>query len=790
MTGKKLLPILLSVLSLCAFSAQEPQKSSNKIVIQAGGLTFTFSAPAKGMGLCSLKNREGQEFLSPQSKSGWARLWRVKLTSDRKNPKAFVTVNNMTRCARAYAKPGDPAKLVWEGVKVGDEPAAIDVTLSIGTDRTTGMADLRISVRNRSSKYGIFQTYCPDLELGYLSPEGKDDFLLLNPAEGRQMQDPIHWARNTEQETERFMLTTDGESDVNIEKGTTGFGFGACEPYGLPYPSDRGQMQFAAYYVKHGNFYHSAAEKGAGLYLATHDWDFNPKVFFASPWPSRKNLLFSISHLPTESCRPGLDYRQPYPMLIGGFKGDWFDASMIYRKNVQRAPWLKKGKLAGRPDVPEWVKRATAVYRGHSWDTTVAKNVPCIEAYRKYVAGPMGVQWYAWDADLLPGGTMDCGCFPPNSRAKEGFPEAVARLKKQDIHVIPYVNSRLWSKGGNMKYTRDEKEALPYFEESITGGTNTWEANDGSHWNHVCVHTQYWRDFLANVFGDMVKLYGVDGVYADQGGLVCYAGGYYNEQGCFKAAHKHPLGVTRASTMAERIRQEEFLWRMRLVNPKAFLVGEGSSECFIDQIPLKLIHYEIWPGHVPSFEAVYHDYIATFGRDVTMRPKTPGDPRAFMQMGWLYTIGAQIGRLRAASLEAAEYREARDFLHRVTAGKDKYHRFLNLGEMQKPPMLSEVPLITTREFVRINNVCSFDSVLASAWRSPEGKVGIAVTNMAEKAQNVTISFDPAWYGFKGSVKVAEAFPADLKYSLRKRAGKDSLEVTLPAHSAEFFVLAE
>ncbi|MCK5802978.1 MAG: hypothetical protein KAI66_09110, partial [Lentisphaeria bacterium] len=342
-------------------------------------------------------------------------------------------------------------------------------------------------------------------------------------------------------------LATDGAPVVR--KVSDGYGFGSLRPHGLPYPTARGQVQFCAYYEKAGrDAYHPAAEKGAGLYLATYDGAPHPKVFFLSPDRARGVLTCEVAHYPESSAAPGAGYEQPYPVILDGFLGDWYDAASLYRSWAVRQRWCAKGPLHARGDVPEWLKNVTAVLR---FDTRRYDNKAAISlaaAYRDTLPGALLVQWYSW-AEVEKTKGRSTYAFPPVAEAAEGFREIVEKLASQRVYVMPYVNARLWAA------RRDGyEEALPYAARSRNGERHSYgvvKDDKVSGAAYMCVQTPFWQDYVLGVCRDMKRKYSVPALYLDQqtgahfGGCLAL-GGAQESGGCFDPAHGHPLGVTRA----------------------------------------------------------------------------------------------------------------------------------------------------------------------------------------------------------------------------------------------------
>jgi hypothetical protein len=105
------------------------------------------------------------------------------------------------------------------------------------------------------------------------------------------------------------------------------------------YPSSA-QMQFMAYYSSE-----------AGLYMATHDDQFNVKGI--EYCRAGENGIKMEYHLFAEGAGKG-KYKLPYDMVIGTFEGDWHDAADIYRSWSESSEIPRPTKIANNKDLPDW----------------------------------------------------------------------------------------------------------------------------------------------------------------------------------------------------------------------------------------------------------------------------------------------------------------------------------------------------------------------------------------------------------------------------------------------------
>lgn len=750
------------------YAGLDLRRENGSLVIKSEKLAFTLADEKNGMGMLSIKSTTNVEFMKRGVSPAEAKLWRVKMTPDVKDKAAFVTINNLSECReRRVFRQEDKIILCWNGVSVASEKNAADVHVEIGTDPETGMPDWRLKVTNRSRKYGIWQAYLPELELGVIGDgNGSDDYLLMSPAEGRSVRNPIYWSEQVKEEKIEFDLTTNATASLKNDQNSNGFGFGAQEPYGLPYPSARGQMQLNAYYRKEGNFYYPSRTPMPGLYLAAHDPKGSPKVFYASDEPRNHLLRFVVGHYPEASCRPGTDYIQDYPMLIGFFNGDWYDAAAIYRQWASRQYWLNKGKLYERRDVPEWFLRMTAWIRlTNDRGMTLASCRRYAAMYRDLLSGTLGIQWYGWERGLILSG---CGEFPTTSSGVEGLEETIASIQAKDTYVFPYVNTRVWCKYENDKSwgTRNFDKAAGELQIKPDGspdGALRKVKTDNITFFKVCPHSRYWGDYLTAICSQIVDRYDVRGIYLDEGANLSFGGGAYDVQGCFSEQHPHTPGVTLELLAAERRRFQQIIDMLTARGKQGVLTGEGNSEIFIDIFASKLIHYEIWPGHVPLFSAVYHEYSASYGRTITAKSRVPGDPISAMQTGWQLITGSQLARLWPANFKDDEVQKNLSYAAEGTRLRNgPGYKFLCIGKMLRPPFVSTTPEVVTGQFSRINHICKLPAVLAASWEAPDGDVAVVLTNISEESVEFELEVTPSEYGFKGEIHYEKIFP-DEKY---------------------------
>ncbi|MBO3753750.1 MAG: hypothetical protein FGF53_02545 [Candidatus Brockarchaeota archaeon] len=92
---------------------------------------------------------------------------------------------------------------------------------------------------------------------------------------------------------------------------------------GVYYPSEHFNMQFIAYYAKQVN---------KGLYLADYDSSGTFVKYFGAVNRQGRYLEVLNEHIPEFHSRTKMAL--PYPVVVGVFEGDWWDAAQLYKSWV------------------------------------------------------------------------------------------------------------------------------------------------------------------------------------------------------------------------------------------------------------------------------------------------------------------------------------------------------------------------------------------------------------------------------------------------------------------------
>ena len=693
------------------------QRMANQIVFHNNRVAIAFLDEEQGLGLANVYHLAKGVGFGAKTKTGYRGLvWRLALRTDRGRGNRLPLTNRSASTRKVSVeqrKDGAVLRLRWEGLDLHDEKAALDVTVTVRLRHDSPRSEWRISVDNRSRVWSLWEVYFPELDLGQIGDGPEDDFLVFPRAEGRCHKNPIYgWG--------------------------TGYMTGAAQPHGHDYPGGA-HMQFAAYYEKDGGDLYSAPRR-AGLYLATEDGQLNVKKFLCTNLPQADMICYEVRHYPPDMVTAGSDYDMPFDFVAEAYDGDWYDAAMIYRRWALRQLWCRRGPFVSRDDIPQWFKEADFFFRADSRKgTTTYFRDMCRDAL-KTLHPPVCCHWYSWMSGAEHGNHSLLQYLPP----KPGIADAWRGAREESIHIFPYINAQIWG-----TQTPSFEQARPYTIKDECGKVVNWSSPE---YAQMCRTQKWWRDVLTGVCEQLVKDYEVGGLYLDQ------LGHAFNGL-CLDPTHGHALGGGNHAVMGARAVFEEVRERVGAVVP---VLSEASSEENIDVSAGKIIHYNVWPGFVPLFSAVYHDWWSFYGRNVG---GYEGDALGFMNTGMIFIVGGQIGRIWPGRIPNALKGEGKpwvqeqaEFIRRTVRARRAGAKFLRYGRMLRPlQLVGSLPTVETRRYRGPKRIMSvpvvLPVVLSSVWRAPDGEVGIVLANISDEAVSFAGRFAIADYGLSNRLQL-------------------------------------
>jgi len=658
--------------------------AQDQIRITYGDLEVTFGDAAHAFGVNGIKHLGfSSQFARYPTTGTSTEFWKVRFSDDAGASGSFQELTNFSSATRSYSfDPNAGLSLFFTGLDLPGEADAVDVTVYVKPLPESGMIGWKIDVSNSSSTYAIWNIVFPEIPFANIDGDGPHSTLVVPWSDGRTYINPINGG--------------------SISSGIQ-------EPAGQWYPGGGYQMQYSAYYRKLGHPYYPDPTRSAGVYLAIYDGaPVAPKKFTYTVNAGAGKFTYACTNNPNDVSTIGVDYIMPYDHILGVFAGDWYDAAQIYRQWSTQQGWTSKGPVSSRTDMADWYKKVTAVHRTDGENTTPVESATKALELNGMITGPMMVKWYKW-------GSSRDNDYPPVLDAQPGFATAVSTMVDANIFPFPYVNGRMWS-----SYDPCWPVVKPYAKRD-PDGTIHWASGGDSYCADMEYGTSFWRNYMANICADIVQTHGVKGIYLDEMGKV-------PEYGDYDPNHGIPLGINESSVAFEHQGMEEMVAAVHAIDPDVMFWGEGCAEFAMDVLHGKLISYTLYKGFTtPPFAAVYHDYWSYTGRNTSTE----------MEIGWLFTIGAQIGRLWPSITDDPVII---DYLAGITELRSIASKYLIFGKMMRPPLIDATELPELSQEVK-GNMVYLPAIMASAWKSPYGQLGLAVTNMHDSPLDVNITMD-------------------------------------------------
>lgn len=493
-----------------------------------------------------------------------------------------------------------------------------------------------------------------------------------------------------------------------------------------------------------------------GLYYAVHDPAGALKRFGVNTCRKTREGLFSCAF-------PGIgvglgenSFELAGEMVWERFDGDWYDVAQRYRAfALTKASWLPPVNEKGRMDTPEWMKQVP--FWIMDWmpntnpaadpvptsirpvGTVVADDAWVEEALQlqRELDVPIGYHLYNWH--WIPFNND----FPHYFPVKEGFGEGVARLQAQKVHVMPYINGRLWDTcdkaGEDWQFSsRARRWAVKAEDGSLRIETYESHEPDGSvcRLAAMCPSTPLWREVMAQTISRLFGEYGVDGVYLDQIGA-------RHPDACTDVSHPHPPGGG-----DWWIRSYEALLSQAMLGKPArgMFSTEDNAETYMRHLDGFLTWTWIQDRHVPAFPAVYAGYVAMMGRNTNGVKRTDdGYVRWHIAQQLLY--GQQIGWINA---DVRRFPNQFAFLKKVVHLRYESAAFFCRGCLLRPPQVADdAGTRTTVSGMRLTKTFSYRHVLSGAWRMWDNTgARLFILNCADHAATFVITADAGEYGIR------------------------------------------
>lgn len=536
-----------------------------------------------------------------------------------------------------------------------------------------------------------------------------------------------------------------------------------------------------------------------GIYWGTEDADAWYKKYNLKVYPDRAE--FSISHclrIDVDTC----SYATPYPTVAGVFEGDWIDAGQLYGQWGRKQTWCSESRLQ-KGLVPDWVLN-TALWE---WNRGKSDNVlPDAVALQKHIGLPVSVFWHWWHDCSYDVGYPD---YLPPREGRESFMKAVAEAREEGIHCINYMNSIQW---GDSDPSWEERGAEKWCIRRPNGNTLSYVYNifTGKSLTYMCTATEFWRKTYTDMCDTLVNVYGTGGIYLDQS---CQS------KSCYSAGHGHSVGggnyfVEGHLQMMDEIRESFSSYPY----DQPALGGEYASESWMRHLDIGLplqAGDERMGGHtyeiIPLFPSVYHEFQLCYGNfsmlvsppydekwPAEFRPANPEsllpdefDRQFMMEQARTFIWGIQpcVANFHKHLIETKP--QAMAFLTDMVKTRYRALDFLIRGTFVRCPEFplfeEEIPICKLATYVldgsRLTaSARKVPTLYCSAWKAPDGYLGIAVANISDYQRDIEFLLDPEEYGIPAKGKIT-LITADSAHSvLQEYEGTTIVKFTIPERS--------
>ena len=642
-------------------------------------------------------------------------LWNIFLTGNKTDVSLEADSGDMS-----FEKKANTLSVIWKNVKVANKPIDFTVTAAISLNPDKPELSFRINTHLEDGRYKLKTIVFPVIN-GIKAPAPANETFLFYPQDiGREMQNP---SRNL-------------SGSLNLRYGTWFLA-----------------MQYIALY---GN--------GTGIYFDAKDGNgwFKDFVFSKLENPAGTFRFEVQTPVPADVN----NFAVPFPVNIALFKGDWFDAAMIYRQWAIRQKWCAAGPLSKRENYPhERLKIGTSVY-GYGTLMPQPKEItdalkslkrsdysaiPDELLYKKYARQVDSkrlcddvkklMTYFETPIEVYSHPYMEpFGSGSPRFLLIPGIPESAGSLLKHKCFFAPWTTIHRYDVN-IPKYKKENARQAVVITEN---GTPSIEVADAVMKANMCSATDYWQNGVMEYTEKLLKG-NMNGIYYDE---LSSSG----PEMCYSRNHKHHPGGGNYGLESRRniMKQlhEKFLPRY----PFFYTSGEEACEYYIDVNDINSMSGSFFNDSVPAFQAVYHDY--TFSTAFAAGKfydnycsSRYSDKSGYTNLNefavhasqfWTWGINANRVRfdLPKFSPDAAKFTKEMSQMLLANA------KFLIYGRMLRPPRITSGNAGVTTEYIWRNfGKKMFAAVWASAWTAPDGSTAIALANASHSELAPEISCD-------------------------------------------------
>ncbi len=525
----------------------------------------------------------------------------------------------------------------------------------------------------------------------------------------------------------------------------------------------------------------SYQDQSAGLYLASMDAQGYPMGFTIGK--RREGLLLYHQWLPLASQQPV--WESPYPVVLAGVQGSWYQTADLYKQWAVRQPWCAK-TLPQRDDIPDWWKQGPLVYvssartydkKGQCNGSYYPRMCEHLRAVREKLGSPMVVMLAGWEKHR----TWTGGDYFPIFDEPNALP-VLAQMRQEGFRPFFFLSGLFYTfknQGVDAGHIPGADRFLSCFVLDKDGTPQVFvldESRPNRPWRRLsyqfCPAAPATKDFFCQVVEQAIGR-GVDVLQMDQtvsgAGAVCYAKehGHLPGPGLHQTQAFHDL--LRSIRRHGKQKSKEFVLFHEEPHEQLLPLVDG----FHVREYYEKRWYRSYPGAVgiPLFSYLYHEYAIGYGGDSA--GLSPANSRELVRT---HAINLVTGRTPGVALWGAHQAIGNahaDQLRLIRAHgrllQTRARDFLMLGRMLHPLVL-DVPKLTFHYHTDNPNAppqpVEDHAVLTSSWQAPDGRVGHLLVNISESPQQVRIRLDtrnaPSWPAADASLYSSHTTEASLE----------------------------
>jgi hypothetical protein len=515
------------------------------------------------------------------------------------------------------------------------------------------------------------------------------------------------------------------------------------------YPTGYCSMQMGAYY-----------DNKSGIYFATEDpfassktlsYQANPHgIKVAVLWKNGANTFCSRSNAAFEI-----------------FKGNWYDAGIIYRKWLEKIspPWWTRE--LPRQDTAKWFRNNTLWIRFYNGQNSIQQ----LGKLREYFKLPFAVHWYSWWGDF----DRDYPHFNPHPETYDALKE----LKSAGIRVVPYANGRLWeTKDRRLEDWQFSAKGLPGSVKDSKGKA-VIENYSGASFAVMCPASKIWKQVIYDITLNLPS-FGFDGVYYDQ---IAAA----RPRFCYDKSHGHLLGdhdtwfMKGYYPMFQKIRKD-----LKREYPDAVLTSEDVSEAYAGIFDGMLPWRWMYDGQVPLFPLVYSGRVQFVG--LSFGNETPA--AKFPMLAKQLVNSEQLGWFSLTALNSSFAKKFLDFVKRSMHIRHAMLDFFNKGMMGRPiNFKNKMQYLTLRWGRYGTGYVKTPVIVSNAWHYNNTTAFIMV-NTTGREQKQIVSLGPDNLPVKAQKLQFHSFNTKGKYAKGTETTGFTRELRLAPYAAEVWIVAD